>query len=412
MIHLTKGSLFTGAMGADLGAEEAGMQSAWYCEIDPAAAGVIAYHRPGSRIYGDITKFKPDPIKDAVDVIIGGSPCQDLSVAGNRAGLDGERSGLFRQMVRICKRLRPRVVVWENVHGALSSNRGRDFAAVIRAFTGLQVEVPEKGWGNAGFVRSPFPEYRWHVAWRVLDSQYCGVPQRRRRIFLVGSLGDASCIEVLFEPESVSGNPPPRREAGQEVAGVLTSRASGGVGGPGAGTDEACAGYLQVGSLCANGKAAGSATQQDAESGMLIPDVARCLNAHGGSGRIDGESETFIATPILEAGARTGVSTDDPRNGIGIGEEGDPMFTLQSSKQHAVAYPSCIHVHEVTLQPHLPHLLGAHARQLHGAVQRHQGPFTAGDGREDGGFLCPDQAAWRFASPIHSRLPVDGTTDT
>ena len=238
---MKKGSLFTGAMGADLGAEAAGMEPVWYCENDAAAAGVIAFHAPHKPIYCDITKFKPDPINDAVDVIFGGSPCQDLSVAGLRAGLDGERSGLFHQMVRVCKRLRPRFVVWENVPGAFSSNASRDFAAVIRAFTGLQVAPPHDGWGNAGFVRTPFPSLRWNVAWRVFDSQHCGVPQRRRRIFLVASLGDASCAEILFEPESVRGDHPPCRGARQDVAPTNSARTK---GGGGLGTDAELGGAL------------------------------------------------------------------------------------------------------------------------------------------------------------------------
>lgn len=267
---MKKGSLFTGAMGADLGAECAGMIPTWYCEIDRAAAGVIAYHKPNHPIYADITKFKPDPERDAVDIILGGSPCQDLSVAGKRAGLAGERSGLFREMVRICKRLRPRFIVWENVPGALSSNKGRDFAAVLRAFTGLQVEVPAKGWGTAGFLRTPFPEYRWNVAWRVLDSQYFGVPQRRRRIFLVASFGDGSCIEVLFEPESVRGDSPPSRETGERTAPALSSRTKGG-GSLGADT-ELDGGLIPevTGSLCADAHP-GSYTGQDAYNDKLIP---------------------------------------------------------------------------------------------------------------------------------------------
>lgn len=267
---MRKGSLFTGAMGADLGAEAAGMTPAWYCEIDRAAAGVIAYHKPHIPIYADITRFNPDPIRDAVDIIIGGSPCQDLSVAGKREGLDGERSGLFRQMVRICKRLRPRFIVWENVPGALSSNKGRDFAAVLRAFTGLQVEVPKDGWGNSGAVRSPFPEYRWHVAWRVLDSQYCGVPQRRRRIFLVASFGDASCVEILFEPESVRGDSPPSRKARE-----------------GASCDVA---------PCLRGSGNGTERTGDSRGRdcVVATEVARCLT--GSNQRIDYETETFIPT--------------------------------------------------------------------------------------------------------------------
>lgn len=224
------GSICAGIAGIDLAFDRQGFETVWYSEIDPNCNKLLAVKLPNAKAYGDLAQFKPDPGRDRVDVIFGGTPCQDLSVAGKRAGLDGERSGLFFQMVRVCKRLRPSLVVWENVPGAFSSNDGRDFQAVIRAFTGLKVEVPGDGWGNAGFVRTPFPLCRWHVAWRVLDAQYCGVPQRRRRIVLVASLGDARCAEILFEPESVRGDSAPSRKAGQRVAGSLSARTEGGGG--------------------------------------------------------------------------------------------------------------------------------------------------------------------------------------
>ena len=324
---MRKGSLFTGVGGADIGAEKAGMLPIWYCEIDHSAAGVVAHCLPNTPIYNDITTFKPDRIADAVDVVFGGSPCQDLSVAGKREGLDGSRSRLFFEMVRILKRLRPGCFVWENVPGALSSHGGRDFARVLRAFTGLQIEVPPEGWGNAGFIRTPFPAYRWNVAWRVLDSQYFGVPQRRRRIFLVGSLGNASCTEILFESESVQGNPPPSRSARK---GTPASSETGfeGRSDPSSHTGHRVA--TVASSLTSSAKA-----DRGSERANLIPEVARCLSSS--NQRIDAETETFIAMPILDAGARSLSITKDPTAGSGIGEDGDPMFTLRASKQHAVA---------------------------------------------------------------------------
>lgn len=309
---MKKGSIFTGAMGADLGAERAGMTPEWHCEIDRAAAGVIAHHKPDHPIYADISKFKPDPIRDAVDVIIGGSPCQDLSVAGKREGLDGERSGLFREMVRVCKRLRPRFIVWENVPGALSSNAGRDFAAVLRAFTGLQIEVPKEGWGNAGFVRSPFPEYRWHVAWRVLDTQYFRIPQRRRRIFLVASFGDASCVEILFEPESVSGNPPPSRESWEGIAADVAPC----IRGSGNGTERV---GDSRGQDCVIADSITTRPYADnlSQERNLIPETARCLSTS--NQRIDAETETFIPTAYRTSG------------NCGVMEQGDKTAALNTA---------------------------------------------------------------------------------
>lgn len=173
---------------------------------------------------GDITKIDGKRI-DPVDVIVGGSPCQDLSVAGKRAGLAGERSGLFMEQIRLTKELiqqdaergkpvhlcRPRYFVWENVPGAFSSKKGEDFAAVLEEVTRViepkapSVSVPEKGWPTAGCLYDEMG--RWSVAWRVHDAQFWGVPQRRRRIALVADFGGLSAPEVLFERKGLRGDP-------------------------------------------------------------------------------------------------------------------------------------------------------------------------------------------------------------
>jgi DNA (cytosine-5)-methyltransferase 1 len=156
-----------------------------------------------------------------VNVWTGGFPCQDLSVSGKRAGLAGERSGLYFQFHRLVTSLYPRWVVFENVPGLLSSNDGWDFAIVIGGLTGVIPSVPKQGWGNAGFARGPI----YSVAYRILDAQFFGVPQRRRRVFIVGSLGDSTCSEILFEPESLPGDTPPSREAGQGYTTLFTEAA-------------------------------------------------------------------------------------------------------------------------------------------------------------------------------------------
>ena len=190
---------------------------------------------------GDITKISGYEAP-AVDVVVGGSPCQDLSVAGKRAGLAGERSGLYMEQIRIIKEMReadvlrgrtdvdirPRYMVWENVPGAFSSNGGKDFAAVIEEAIRVaepeapDVPVPEKGWPTSGVL---FDECgRWSVAWRVLDAQFWGVPQRRRRIALVADFGGKSASEVLFVTEGVSGNPQSGKSKGEETARHAQSR--------------------------------------------------------------------------------------------------------------------------------------------------------------------------------------------
>lgn len=183
---------------------------------------------------GDITKIN-GAVAPIVDCIIGGSPCQDLSVAGKRAGLAGERSGLYMELIRIIKEMRasdrangrsgefirPRYMVWENVPGAFSSNHGKDFAAVLEEVVKIAepeappVPVPEKGWPTSGCLMGD----RWSVAWRVLDAQFWGVPQRRRRIVLIADFGGLSAPEILFIRKSVSGDSEPGGTAGKGLAG-------------------------------------------------------------------------------------------------------------------------------------------------------------------------------------------------
>lgn len=175
---------------------------------------------------GDITLIRGDEI-EPVDCIIGGSPCQDLSVAGKRAGLSGARSGLFMEQIRIVKEMRkkygkPRYMVWENVLGAFSSNRGEDFRIVLEEIVKVvdesaAVPQPPKGrWAHAGCVVGD----GYSVAWRVHDAQFWGVPQRRRRIALVADFGGESAPEILFERDSVSGDSEAGREAREGAAGT------------------------------------------------------------------------------------------------------------------------------------------------------------------------------------------------
>ena len=176
---MTHGSLFTGIGGFDLGFESVGITTAWQVEIDPFCQALLKTHWPNVPKREDINNCGRHNLA-RVDIIAGGFPCQDLSVAGHRAGLSAPRSGLFYEFARVVSEMRPRWFVCENVPGLLSSNKGKDFQAVIETLS------------QCGYC----------VAWRVLDSRYFGVAQRRRRVFIVGSLGNGSAAEILFECKS------------------------------------------------------------------------------------------------------------------------------------------------------------------------------------------------------------------
>ena len=219
---MTLGSLFDGIGGWLLAARHAGVTPVWASEIEPFPCSVTARRFPDVKQLGDITKIDPDTLPP-VDIICAGSPCQDLSIAGKREGLNGERSGLFRTAVDLVRRMRertagkyPRFFVWENVPGAFSSNRGMDFQAVLEEIGESEIPMPQGNrWAPAGLVQFPGAE----IAWRVLDAQYWGVPQRRRRIFLVADFAASGrCAgEILFEPEGVCGDSAAGTGTGEEV---------------------------------------------------------------------------------------------------------------------------------------------------------------------------------------------------
>lgn len=185
---------------------------------------------------GDITQIDGHTAP-WVDCIIGGSPCQDLSIAGKRAGLAGARSGLFMEQIRLVKEMReasgaayPRFMVWENVPGAFSSNKGQDFAAVLEETIRIvepeapSIEVPDKGWPTWGGYRDV--DGRWSVAWRTLDAQYWGVPQRRRRIALVADFGGCTAAEILFERKSLFGDSAESRTKRKRSSGEIEDGAA------------------------------------------------------------------------------------------------------------------------------------------------------------------------------------------
>ena len=211
MSDLTLGSLFDGSGGFPLGGIISGITPVWASEIEPFPIRVTTKRLPQMKHYGDVSLLDGGSI-EPVDIITFGSPCQDMSIAGKREGLDGNRSGLFYQAVRIIKEMRektngkyPRYIVWENVPGAFSSNKGEDFRCVLESICHIAdetVSVPSvKKWQYAGCIMGD----GYSVAWRLLDAQYWGVPQRRKRIYLVADLTDGSAGKILFESEGLSG---------------------------------------------------------------------------------------------------------------------------------------------------------------------------------------------------------------
>ena len=264
---------------------------------------------------GDITKINGAEI-EVVDVITGGSPCQDLSIAGKRAGLAGARSGLFMEQVRIVKEMRehdrangrtgdmvrPRFMVWENVPGAFSSNKGQDFAAVLEEIIRIaepeapDIEVPEKGWNTWGGYHDEVGG-RWSVAWRVHDAQHWGVPQRRRRISVVADFGGDTAGEILFERKSVSGHLAESGTARERPAGDAQDGASYAVrirggcdgGGKGALVQEDKSGTLGTGNdqtiFCYGISAYESNAMKSSnpKSGVYVADTSRTLDLNGGN---------------------------------------------------------------------------------------------------------------------------------
>ncbi|MBX6404129.1 DNA cytosine methyltransferase [Pseudomonas syringae group genomosp. 3] len=303
---LQYGSVCSGIEAATAAWHPLGMEPVWFAEIEPFPSAVLAHHYPRTPNLGDMTKLAALVLAgkiEAPDVLVGGTPCQAFSVAGMRQGMLDPRGALTIKYVELAdavdhvrtSRNQPEsIIVWENVPGVLS-DKGNAFGCFLGALAGEDCELqpPGKRWQDAGCVYGP----KRTIAWRILDAQYFGLAQRRRRVFLVASArADFDPTAVLFEREGVRRDTAPRRGEGQDVTGTLAARTS---GGGGLGTDMDLSGGIQIagtltshafsggsggrpegaasghflavaGTLQANGKAAGSATQQDAESGLLV----------------------------------------------------------------------------------------------------------------------------------------------
>lgn len=204
------GSVCSGIEAATVAWHPLGWKPSFFSEIEAAPRSVLAHHYPNVPLHGDFTTIGANEY-EPIDLLVGGTPCQSFSIAGLRGGLDDDRGNLALEFLRLAQRTRPKWLVWENVPGVLSSNGGRDFGSILGGLV-------ECGYG---------------FAYRVLDAQYFGVAQRRRRVFVVGYFGDwRPAAAVLFERHSLQGHSAPSREKGKEVAGTLTRGTfDGGAGG-------------------------------------------------------------------------------------------------------------------------------------------------------------------------------------
>ncbi len=240
------GSVCSGIEAASCAWESLGWKAAFFSEIEKFPSQVLAHHYPDVPNMGDMTKFKEWPDAN-INVLVGGTPCQSFSVAGLRRGLDDPRGNLMLTFLAIADRYRPKWLVWENVPGVLSSNGGKDFGTFLG------------GLGELGYG----------FAYRVLDAQYFGVPQRRRRVFVVACLGSwQSAAAVLFERHCFEGHPAPSRKKGEDIAGTFTARANS--GGWGSDVDLAASNYMQPVAKCLT---ASKGQRNDSETDNLLPMV-------------------------------------------------------------------------------------------------------------------------------------------
>lgn len=277
------GSICSGIEAATVAWHPLGFEPAFFSEIDKQARAVLQHHYPDVPCHGDFTTITGNQY-GAIDILIGGTPCQSFSMAGLRKGLDDARGNLTLEFVRLVKKYNPRWVVWENVPGVLSANGGRAFGSFLGG-------LAECGYG---------------FAYRILDAQYFGVPQRRRRVFVIGYLGDwRRAATVLFEPESLLGDITPRRAQGEGLAPTVDARAG-------------RSGETSFATSC----------------GL----VSHTLRGDGFDASEDGSGR---GTPIIPINMQLATRHEalGEGTGFGVGEHGDPAFTLQARHHHALAIP-------------------------------------------------------------------------
>lgn len=326
---ITMGSIFSGSGGFEWAGQMSGIIPVWASEIEPFPILVTTTHFPDMEHFGDIKKMNGGLIPK-VDIITGGSPCQDMSIAGKREGLDGSRSNLFREQIRIVKEMResdkadgrtgkevrPRFMVWENVPGAFSSNKGEDFRCVLEeicqvADAEVSIPRPPKGkWGGQGTIVGD----GYSVSWRTLDAQYWGVPQRRKRIYLVADFGGGTAPEILFEQDSLRGDTKESSKERKDTA---------------AGAEDGSYKSDRTNDECLNNSIKAFHITQDPISMKISP----CLT-QGNSNT--GQATIGVVIPVMDKASR--YKSQKTANGFGVGDEDDPAYTLTTADRHSIAY--------------------------------------------------------------------------
>jgi DNA (cytosine-5)-methyltransferase 1 len=373
---LRHGSLFSGIGGFDLGFERAGWECRWQVEPEPFCQAILETHWPSVQRFSDVRDAGSHNL-EKVDCITAGVPCQDVSVAGKRAGLAGERTGLFYEFARILQELRPAWFVFENVPGLFSSNRGRDFAEILRVL---------------------MAECRYGVSWRVLDSRYFNVAQRRKRVFIVGRFGKPCPAEILFEPESGEGNSAQGRKAWADIAVPLTSGP--GVTGNRPGRRREDDFNIVRQAISAKWSKGHSGPAGDECHNVVLANALRESDGHHGRSSPRGDGcDNIFAIQDVRGGTRDRI---DSGQGIGISDSG-PMYTLSKTEQHAVAFDTTqITSRENRSNPqpgdaYHPLAAGAHAPAIAYALRKDPGGIgqghntnfitaTLNSGGNDGGF--------------------------
>ena len=345
-------SLFSGIEAATVAWQPLGFELCAVSEIEPFPCSVLAHRYPDVPNLGDVKKITREQIGalGRIDLVVGGFPCQDVSVAGKRAGLkndDGSatRSGLFFDAMRIVEWIRPRWTVIENVPGLFSSNAGLDFAAVVGEMAGCEFDVPADGWRSSGVAIGP----RGLVEWTVLDAQYHGLAQRRRRVFLVRDSGNWADRPPLFlESYRLQGHPAPRRETGQRHASTISARTQ---GGGGLGTDFDLDGGLIANTLHASD--GHHAVRRDGDNLIHCPDIVpQAISSkwsNGSSGPAGDEVANLVAHALRADGfdaSEDGTGRGTPlipvafdcktsgQNGFGVGEIASTLRSMGHASSH------------------------------------------------------------------------------
>lgn len=313
---MTYGSICSGIEAATVAWHPLGWKPSFFSEIDPFPRAVLKHHHPNVPLHGDFTTIQ-DGDYEPIRLLVGGTPCQSFSIAGLRGGMDDERGNLALEFCRLASRLRPAWVVWENVPGVLSSNGGRDFGSILGALV-------ELGYG---------------FAYRILDAQYFGIPQRRRRVFVVGYFGDwRPAAAVLFDRYSLSGHPPPRRKTRKEIAGGVREGVAGTLGvhksGGWGGTDtDATGAFIPELSHTLSDTTKGGANDLNRLGALVTqyaPDLAPSwtLRSMGhDSSHANGGGQVAVAIRTAQTSS----------NGWGIGVD-EQAYTLDSTTQAVAAF--------------------------------------------------------------------------